>query len=50
MSTDYDPDKYVRGEMDIDTQEAAFAGFITWAIRVTLLSIAVCLFLLIFRT
>ncbi len=50
MSTNYDPDKYVRGEMDISDQRAAFEGFMRWAVRVTILSIVVCLFLLIFRT
>ena len=50
MSTDYDPDRYVRGEMDIEAQNRAFEGFMTWSIRVAVASILVCLFLLIFRT
>ena len=50
MSTDYDPDRYVRGEMNIEAQQTAFAGFITWSIRIAVLSALVCLFLLIFRT
>ncbi len=48
--SNYDPDAYVRNEMDISSQEAAFAGFIKWALRVTYATIAVLLFLLIFRT
>jgi len=50
MSTDYDPDRYVRGEMDISDQNAAFSGFIKWSMYIALISILVCLFLLIFRT
>lgn len=50
MSTDYDPDTHVRGEMDITAQQDAFSGFIKWSVRITIASILVCLFLLIFRT
>ncbi len=50
MSTDYDPDRYVRGEMNIDAQHAAFGGFIKWSMYIALLSILVLLFLLVFRT
>ena len=50
MSTEYDPDEYVRGEMDIHAQHAAFNGFIRWSMYIALISIVVCLFLLIFRT
>ncbi len=50
MSTDYDPDRYVRNEMDIEAQRATFAGFIKWSMYIALLSILVLLILLIFRT
>ena len=50
MSTNYDPDTYVRNEMDITAQRATFDGFIKWSMYITLMSIVVCLFLLIFRT
>lgn len=50
MSTDYDPDRYVRNEMDIEAQRATFGGFIKWSMYIALLSILVLLFLLIFRT
>ncbi|GEM_PF-329370 len=50
MSTDYDPDTHVRGEMDISAQHDAFNGFIKWSMYIALVSILVCLFLLIFRT
>lgn len=50
MSTHYDPDTHVHGQMDIEAQRAAFSGFIRWSMYIALVSIAVCLFLLIFRT
>lgn len=50
MSTDYNPDTYVRGEMDTAPQQAAFAGFIKVSLYVSLATIALLLFLLIFRT
>jgi len=50
MSTNYDPDTHVHGQMDIDVQRAAFGGFIKWSTYIAVAAIAVCLFLLIFRT
>ncbi len=38
------------GKMDTSAQEAAFDGFITWSIRVSVVSIAVLIFLAIFNS
>ncbi|MEN8838452.1 aa3-type cytochrome c oxidase subunit IV [Celeribacter marinus] len=37
------------GEMDISTQEKAFAGFIKWSAYVAIASIAVLVFLAVFN-
>ncbi len=50
MSMNYDPDNHVRGQMDIEVQRDAFGGFIKWSMYIAIAAIAVCLFLLIFRT
>jgi hypothetical protein len=41
---------YEHGKMDTSAQEAAFDGFITWSIRVSVASIAVLIFLAIFNS
>lgn len=38
------------GKMDTSAQEAAFDGFITWSIRVSVASVAVLIFLAIFNS
>lgn len=38
------------GKMDTSTQEAAFDGFITWSIRISVAAVAVLVFLAIFNT
>lgn len=50
MSADYDPDTFVPGQMDTAPHQAAFAGFIQWAIYISVATILLLLFLLIFRT
>lgn len=42
--------KYKHGEMSIGAQEETFNGFIRWAIRVSVASIAVLVFLAIFNS
>lgn len=38
------------GSMDITEQEKAFDGFITWSVRVAVVSIAILIFLAIFNS
>lgn len=38
------------GKMDTSAQEAAFGGFITWSIRISVASLAIIVFLAIFNS
>lgn len=42
--------KHTHGEMNIASQEQTFEGFIRWSIRVSVLSIAVLIFLALFNS
>jgi hypothetical protein len=44
---DYDPEKFVEGEMDITVQENTFDGFMKTCIITTICVAIVCVFLLI---
>ncbi|GLQ35898.1 hypothetical protein GCM10007939_21820 [Amylibacter marinus] len=42
--------KHEHGSMNIESQEATFAGFVRWSIGICVASAAVLIFMAIFRT
>lgn len=42
--------EYKHGEMDVTEQERTFEGFVNWCIRITVISIAILLFLAVFNS
>ncbi len=42
--------EHKHGEMDITAQEKAFDGFVTWSVRVAVVSIGILVFLALFNS